>query len=175
MATDYYHISLSTDVVGIESAVALKNAYALAVTLAVGLQQLDEGQECQLAYNPQAALFGQSVREMSELVRILGGKPDSVLAGIADLYVTIFGGRTRKLGTFLGRGLSFAEAMEELSGVTLESVVITTRIARAVRKQAAQGLLNIDAFPLLIHIDEVITQGAAVNIPWQQFESTVYL
>lgn len=175
LATDYYHISLSTDVVGIESAVALKNAYALAVTLAVGLQQLDEGQECQLAYNPQAALFGQSVREMSELVRILGGKPDSVLAGIADLYVTIFGGRTRKLGTFLGRGLSFAEAMEELSGVTLESVVITTRIARAVRKQAAQGLLNIDAFPLLIHIDEVITQGAAVNIPWQQFESTVYL
>ena len=29
METDYYHISLSTDVVGIESAVALKNGYAL--------------------------------------------------------------------------------------------------------------------------------------------------
>ena len=33
----YYHINLSTDVTGVECAVALKNAYALAVTLAVGL------------------------------------------------------------------------------------------------------------------------------------------
>ena len=29
---DYYHISLSTDVTGVECAVALKNAYALGVT-----------------------------------------------------------------------------------------------------------------------------------------------
>lgn len=35
MATDYYHISLSTDVVGIESAVALKNGYALGVALTI--------------------------------------------------------------------------------------------------------------------------------------------
>ena len=31
----YYHISLSTDVVGVECAVALKNAYALGVSLAI--------------------------------------------------------------------------------------------------------------------------------------------
>ena len=37
MATDYYHISLSTDVVGIESAVALKNGYALGIALTIGL------------------------------------------------------------------------------------------------------------------------------------------
>ena len=36
---DYYHISLSTDVRGVECAVAMKNAYALAVTLAVGLSE----------------------------------------------------------------------------------------------------------------------------------------
>lgn len=173
LATDYYHVSLSTDVVGIESAVALKNAFALAVTLAVGLQERAEGQGCQLAYNPQAALFGQSVREMAELVRFLGGRPESVTAGIADLYVTIFGGRTRKLGTLLGRGLTFPQAMAELAGVTLESVAIATRIARAVRQQAAQGRLNIDTFPLLIHVDEVINQGAAVSIPWDKFPSAV--
>ena len=39
MATDYYHISLSRDVVGIESAVALKNGYALGIALTVGLNQ----------------------------------------------------------------------------------------------------------------------------------------
>ena len=36
MATGYYHISLSSDIVGIESAVALKNGYALGVALTVG-------------------------------------------------------------------------------------------------------------------------------------------
>ena len=43
MATDYYHISLSTDVVGIESAVALKNGYALGITLTIGLNQKEFG------------------------------------------------------------------------------------------------------------------------------------
>ena len=42
MATDYYHISLSTDVVGIESAVALKNGYALGIALAPILCTEDE-------------------------------------------------------------------------------------------------------------------------------------
>ena len=37
MQRPYYHISLTDDVIGLESAVALKNAYAMAVTLAVGL------------------------------------------------------------------------------------------------------------------------------------------
>ena len=39
LETDYYHISLSTDVVGVECAVAMKNAYALGVSLAVGLAE----------------------------------------------------------------------------------------------------------------------------------------
>ena len=33
MKTDYYHISLSKDIVGVESAVALKNGYALGIAL----------------------------------------------------------------------------------------------------------------------------------------------
>ena len=39
METDYYHISLSTDVTGIESAVALKNGYALGIALTIGVNQ----------------------------------------------------------------------------------------------------------------------------------------
>ena len=47
MATDYYHISLSTDVVGIESAVALKNGYALGIALTIGLNQKAFGYKSQ--------------------------------------------------------------------------------------------------------------------------------
>jgi len=51
MATDYYHISLSTDVVGIESAVALKNGYALGIALTIGLIQKEHGVDCDLHFN----------------------------------------------------------------------------------------------------------------------------
>ena len=130
LATPYYHISLSTDVIGVECAVALKNCYALGVSLAIGLEESRHGVGCRQTYNPQAALFGQSVKEMARLLKLLGGRDESLVYGAGDLYVTIFGGRTRKLGTLLGRGLAFARAMEELEGITLESVAITTTAAR---------------------------------------------
>ena len=41
LATDYYHISLTTDVVGLEVSVAIKNAYALATSLSHGLVEVD--------------------------------------------------------------------------------------------------------------------------------------
>jgi len=55
METDYYHISLSTDVIGIESAVALKNAYSLAVALTIGLNQKAFALDSELHFNSQPA------------------------------------------------------------------------------------------------------------------------
>lgn len=169
LGTDYYHISLSTDVTGVECAVALKNAYALGVTLAVGMAEKRDGKIGAQHYNSQAALFGQSVKEMGKLLEIIGGKPENLIHGVGDLYVTVFGGRTRKIGTLLGRGLSFEEAMNELKGVTLESIVITTRTARAAKKLAERNVIALEDFPLLMHIDTLINEGAEVNIPWDAF------
>ena len=166
--TDYYHVSLSTDVVGVECAVAMKNAYALGVSLAVGIAERNEG-EGAIHYNSQAALFGQGVREMRKLLAMVGGGDDNIVYGAGDLYVTVFGGRTRKIGTLLGRGMSFDQAMETLAGVTLESVVIATRTARAVRARISAGKANASDFPLLLHVDEIISNGAEVNIPWEAF------
>ena len=59
--------------------------------------------------------------------------------------------------------------MDELSGVTLESIVIATRTARAVRRLIEKGAVKASDFPLLMHIDEIITQKKAVNIPWEAF------
>ncbi len=170
LATPYYHISLSTDVIGVETAVALKNGYALGVSLAVGLEESQRGVGCTQTYNPQAALFGQSVKEMARFLKLVGGRDESLVYGAGDLYVTIFGGRTRKLGTLLGRGLPFARAMEELAGITLESVAITSTVARVLRRWAANGKAKLSDFPLLVHIDELINHGARVAIPWESFE-----
>jgi len=168
--TDVYHVSLSTDVRGVECAVALKNAYALAVSLAIGLSYTREGGREIEHYNSQAALFGQSLREMSLLLEAFGGESSSLFLGAGDLYVTVFGGRTRKIGTLLGMGLSFDEAMSWLSGVTLESIVITGRTTKAVRELIELGRQKAEDFPLLMHIDSLINDGQKVNVPWKSFE-----
>lgn len=171
--SSYYHISLSTDVIGVECAVALKNAYALGVSLAIGLAIGPDGKGRE-HYNSQAALFGQSIKEMKHLLQIIGGGEENIVYGAGDLYVTIFGGRTRKIGTLLGQGLSFDQAIKKLEGVTLESIVIATRTARGVRRLAERGVVELGDFPLLIHVDEIINKGATVNIPWAAFETEKY-
>lgn len=167
--TPYYHISLSTDVRGVECAVALKNAYALGVCLAIGLSYAREGKEME-HYNSQAALFGQSVREMSQLLKLSGGKADNIFLGAGDLYVTVFGGRTRKIGILLGKGVSYDRAMKELRGITLESTVIAKRTIQAVKMLTERGVVKEDEFPLLRHIDGLINRGEPVRIPWNVFE-----
>jgi len=170
METDYYHISLSTDIVGIESAVALKNAYSLAVALTIGLNQKAFGLDSELHFNSQAAAFGQGVREMYQLLEFQGAASlNNIVVGAGDLYVTVYGGRTRLIGILLGRGLDIDEAKAELNGVTLESLVVAVRVARAARIAAQKGKLNLEKFPLLTHVDEIISEKKAVNIPWDKF------
>lgn len=67
----------------------MKNAYALGVSLMVGLEKRD-GKIGSQHYNSQAALFGQSVKEMTRLLELIGGKPENIIHGAGDLYVTIF-------------------------------------------------------------------------------------
>ena len=174
MATDYYHISLSTDVVGIESAVALKNGYALGITLTIGLNQKEFGIDSPLHFNSQAAVFGQGVKEMYKLLAYQNAQTlENITVGAGDLYVTVYGGRTRLVGILLGRGLNIDEAKAELNGVTLESLVVAERVARAIRAAAKRGKVNINDFPLLMHVDEIITQKKEVDIPWENFTFTV--
>lgn len=167
--TSYYHISTSTDVTGLELAVALKNAYALAVCIAVGRSEMQNA-DGHLNYNSQAALFGQGVREMMALLEIYGGGEENIVYGAGDMYVTIFGGRTRKIGILLGKGMSLQEATKELQGVTLESVVIATRTALAVRKMIEEGTASEKDFPLMLYLDDIINRGQKREIPWDAFE-----
>ena len=60
-------------------------------------------------------------------------------------------------------------AKAELNGVTLESLVVAERVARAIKTAAKNGRINIEEFPLLLHVDEIITQKLPVNIPWEEF------
>ena len=170
MQTDYYHISLSTDVLGVESAVALKNGYALGIALTIGVNQRNFGVDSELHFNSQAAVFGQAVKEMHRLLEYQGSLSlENMVIGYGDLYVTVYGGRTRLVGILLGRGMNIDEAKAELNGVTLESLVVAERVARAIRKASELGRLKLEDFPLLMHIDDILTKKAPVNIPYEKF------
>lgn len=170
LETSYYHISLTTDLIGFECAVAMKNAYALGVALAIGMNEAENGEHSPEKYNPQAALFEESTRECRKLIRMMGGDEESIVFFAGDLYVTVFGGRTRQIGILLGRGLPFEEARERLKGVTLESVAIARRVSEALLSGERKEYMTPEEFPLLMHIYEMICKGATVSIPWQSFE-----
>jgi len=169
MQTEYYHISITTDVTGIESAVALKNGYALGIALTIGLNKKNFGDDT-LHFNSQAAVFGQGAKEMYRLLQFQNALTlNNLCVGVGDLYVTVYGGRTRLVGILLGEGYGIDEAKAKLNGVTLESLVVAERVARAVKKNIAKGTVKAEDFPLLLHIDEILTDKKPVNLPWESF------
>ena len=169
MQTSYYHISTTNDVIGLESAVALKNAYALGVAMTIGLVNRHLGPDAGLHYNSQAAAFYQATKEMTRLLRLQGADEDSTVMGIGDLYVTVYGGRTRKIGILLGEGKTYQEAMDILAGVTLESLVVARRVAKAIYRKAELGMVDLREFPLMTHVNDVLDHGKDAQLPWNAF------
>ena len=169
MQTSYYHISTTNDVIGLESAVAQKNAYALGVAMTIGLVNRTLGPDAGLHYNSQAAAFYQATKEMTKLLRMQGADEDSTVIGIGDLYVTVYGGRTRKIGILLGEGKTYQEAMDILAGVTLESLVVARRVAKAIYRKAELGMVDLREFPLMTHVNDVLDNGKDAQLPWESF------
>ncbi len=111
--TSYYHIWTSTDIVGIEASVALKNVYALAVGMVNGfLEKEGQADNGAVMHNLAAAIFAQGLWEIAYLVQYMGGDLRSVYAlpGAGDQYVTSMGGRNGRMGRYLGLGMRFSEA-----------------------------------------------------------------
>ena len=170
--TPYYNIFLSADVVGVEVCVALKNAFTLGVGLAEGmLDQLGGPDEAEARnYNPAAALFAASAKEMTRLVSILGGNPAKVasLPGVGDQYVTCMGGRTVRLGRLLGKGLTYEQARAEMAGETLESAFVIAQIAKALPGLEARGLVRPDELPLTRWLCRAIIGQATKGVDFSQ-------
>ena len=132
--------------------------------------QKEFGIDSELHFNSQAAVFGQATKEMYKLLCYQNaGTLNNLTVGAGDLYVTVYGGRTRLVGILLGRGYTIDEAKEELKGVTLESLVVAERVARAVIKASALGKLDLSDFPLLMHVNDILINKKPVDIPWEKF------
>jgi glycerol-3-phosphate dehydrogenase (NAD(P)+) len=171
--TPYYNIWLSTDIVGVESCAALKNAYTLAVGLAGGMLSRSGGVDEAGAgmHNLAAARFGISAYEMGCIVSLLGGDAGKVtgLPGVGDEYVTCVGGRTIRLGTLLGKGLTYTQAVLEMAGETLEGAYVVRQLAAAIPIWEASGRITSDELPLLRMLCRIITEDTPAAIPFDRF------
>jgi glycerol-3-phosphate dehydrogenase (NAD(P)+) len=169
----YYRVFPSTDVLGVETCAALKNAFAMGVGFAAGLHEKRGGQPGSIAmHNHEAATFAQSIVEMQHIVSIVGGDPRSAawLPGAGDLTVTNNGGRTGRFGRWLGLGLSLDEAIAKMEGATLECLEILDVMRRAIAKWDERAAIAKTELPFLRHLCAV-ARGAQVDVPFEAFFS----
>ena len=47
------------------------------------------------------------------------------------------------------------------------------RLCDPTNKEAERGVVSLDDFPLLMHVDAIINEGAEVDIPWEKFTTVV--
>ena len=170
--TPWYHVWTSTDFVGVEACAALKNCYALGVGFAEGiLERWGDAESPDRNHDYEAALFGQAAVEIGQMVRLLGGEPETTygLAGVGDMYVTSTGGRNVRVGRLVGGGLRFSEAREKMAGVTIEGAAAIEVVGGALRELTERGSIEPTDFPLMRHLYEVVVEDRPVQMPWETF------
>jgi glycerol-3-phosphate dehydrogenase (NAD(P)+) len=173
-ATPYYHIWTSTDMIGVEVCVALKNPFALAVGLAAGLVEARDPDIANAKmHNYAAAIFAQGLAETAYVVQLMGGQLETVysLPGAGDLYVTTQGGRNSRMGRLLGLGKPYSDAVEEMPGETIEGVDAVIAIMPAIQHMISTGKIAPDALPLLRELHRILTRNAPIEIDFDTFFS----
>lgn len=156
IATDVYNIKTDTDVIGTEVAVAMKNAYAVALGFAEGFKEI-EGYSHN---NTKSALFTIAIEEMALLSEALGGKYRSIigLPGVGDLEVTGEAGRNRLLGEVIGSGIMSKDALEKMKreNITVEGYPAIKFGYELTLKLGEKGKLSTSKMPLLCALYDIL-------------------
>ena len=151
LANDFFRCSVSNDVLGVEAAAIMKNIYALAVGMAVGLRYGD---------NFLAVLIAGCSAEMKRFIDEavpLDNSDINAAAYMGELLVTCYSplSRNRRLGTLLGKGCSVKSALNEMTMVA-EGYYAAECIRRSSMRR------NID-MPIADKVWEVLYEGASAR------------
>lgn len=136
----------SDDVCGVEWAGAMKNPYAIAAGIALGLK---------LGDNAIAALVTRALAEMVRLVTRMGGRAESCfgLGGVGDLMATCYSehSRNHRVGKLLGEGMSLHDIISSTRMVA-EGVPNTASLYEAAQAHQVRT-------PLLAEIYAILNEG----------------
>ena len=154
-ATDYIRLEYSTDIEGVEYAAIMKNIYAIAVGMAVGLGYGD---------NFLAVLIANCATEMR---RFLDGcfpaeRNTQTSPYLGDLLVTCYStySRNRRLGLLIGHGCSVKSALNEMTMVA-EGYYAADCIRRVRRGADVET-------PIADAVYEVLYEGASAREKMKQ-------
>jgi glycerol-3-phosphate dehydrogenase (NAD(P)+) len=173
LRTPYYHIWTSTDMIGVEVCVALKNLYSLAIGMIQGLLEKEGGADNgAVMHNLAATIFAQGLWETAYLVNSMGGDLTGVysLPGAGDLYVTSQGGRNLRMGRLLGLGMSYEQAKTgHMPDDTIEGAELALAIRPTIKAMIDQGELDPTSLPLLRRMIDIVCFDASRDLPWDEF------
>ena len=112
-------------------------------------------------HNLEAVVFAQGCTEIERMVQIMGGTRAFAygLPGAGDLFVTVQGGRSMRMGRLLGLGHTYAEAREIMAEETLEAAEIVRVLGEALPKLTGRGIVEPEDFPYLRALAQVIVLG----------------
>lgn len=140
-----------TDLVGVEVAGALKNIYAIAGGLCLGLE---------LGESAFAGLITRCLVEMTRIGISAGGTAEtySGLSGMGDLMLTAMSEKSRnhRVGRFLAQGMPLEEVLEAVGGVS-EGVPTTDAVYR--NKSIAE-----DAKPIATEMYRILHERKPVPV-----------
>lgn len=129
---EYVRLIYCPDIVGLEIGGVGKNVYAIVLGLADGVG---------LDLNAKAVLLTVAMKEISNLVKAMGGKKETAydLAGFGDLIGTAFSpdSRNRRFGEYLGKGIGKEKALTKV-GQVVEGVSATDCFIALAEKQRVQ-------------------------------------
>ncbi len=145
-----FRVYTNTDVIGAESAGALKNVMALAAGMTEGLG---------FGLNTVSMLMTRALVEMSRLGAAMGGRTATFagLAGMGDLIATCMSteSRNHRVGLGLGRGKTIDEIVSEMSMVA-EGVKSTGGILALADRYEVE-------MPIAEQVGRVLYDGASVS------------
>jgi len=144
-----FRVYTNPDVVGAESAGALKNVMAIAAGMAEGLG---------FGLNTVSMLMTRALVEMSRLGVAMGGRPSTFagLAGMGDLIATCMSSESRnhRVGLGLGQGKTIDEIVSEMNMVA-EGVKSTKGILALADRYAIE-------MPIAEQVGRVLYEDASV-------------
>ncbi|MFO1482568.1 MAG: NAD(P)H-dependent glycerol-3-phosphate dehydrogenase [Verrucomicrobiaceae bacterium] len=139
----FFRTYTTDDITGAEWAGAMKNPYAIAAGIALGLK---------LGDNAIAALVTRALAEMVRLGLAEGGKIETFygLSGVGDLVATCYSehSRNHRVGLLLGQGKALDEIIASTRMVA-EGVLNTASLHRAAKEKDVRTPLLDEIFALL--------------------------
>ncbi len=145
-SNEYFRVYTSSDEIGSEFGVAVKNVIAIASGMISGLGYGD---------NARAALITRGLVEITKIVEYVGGKKETMmgLTGIGDLIVTCTSGYSRnfKAGLFIGENDGSQDFLST-DYSTVEGICTVKNLYELF------GTINID-LPIITEVYNVLYQG----------------